>query len=79
MINNMPNLHHSGWMKGRHWGVMYRCFRCGRVETIEYCRAGNDGNLQCQPLPKDWVSCDDMILCPDCAESFCKWMEEVHA
>ena len=74
MSSHGPNLLHSGWMRGRHWAVMFRCSRCRRIETVEYRRAGNEGNLQCQPIPADWVSQGDMLLCPDCATSFGEWM-----
>lgn len=71
-----PNTNHSGWMRGRHWAVMFRCTRCRRVETVEYRREGNDGNLQCQQTPDNWVSRGEMLLCPNCAASFSDWMED---
>lgn len=69
-----PNLAHTGWMRGRHWAVMYKCYRCGHIEAFEYEQSDNDGNLQCQPPPEGWTD-REMLLCPNCTVAFKRWME----
>lgn len=72
-MSGFADVRKSGWIRNRHWAVMYRCTRCGRIDYAEY--DGRDSNLQCQTAPQGWRDLSYMLFCPNCAESYEKWLE----
>lgn len=72
-MDGFADVRKCGWRMNRHWAVMYRCTRCGRIDYVEY--DGTEPNLQCQTAPQGWRDLSYMLFCPSCAESYEKWME----
>ena len=72
-----PNLHIKVWTSGNHWATAHKCQRCDRIEFQLYDPNDMDeGNLQCVQPPEGWRSHGYGLLCPECAESYDKWMKK---
>lgn len=72
-----PNLTQSGWWRGVHWAIAFKCCRCGKTEFRLYDpKSAGDGNIQEQEPADGWSRDLSMLLCPACAESFETWLRE---